>query len=417
MKKLLKITLTLFITLIIVLGFALPIVKAQWQQQTLPVSGQIRDLAFLNKDTGFAALNNTDVLLRTTNGGTNWNTVNTFRIQTLCVGDNNTLFGIAVNGSKMYRSFNGGTTFDSVGAPGGGYCSFYFVNKDTGWSSGLTGIFMTTNGGNSFSMVSTEANCGSIMFFARQKYNNEYYGFHIDNGLFKTTNSGVNWVNVTGITVNAINTFFLNKDTGWVTDFQSILYTQNGGINWITQYNAGVSLYKVYFINSMKGWCGKSTGGVFNILATTNGGINWGTQTTPVVTPGGLWFIDSLQGWAYNGFTINNLIKTTNGGGNITSIPVTPIGINVPSFYQLKQNYPNPFNPVTTIEFSIPKRTYIQIIIFDILGRNIETVIDEQLIAGTYKISWNAEKFTSGIYYYKLIADNFTETKKMVLIK
>jgi photosystem II stability/assembly factor-like uncharacterized protein len=292
-------------------------IYTQWVQQTLPVSGQIRDLAFLNKDTGFIAMNNNDFLLRTSNAGINWTVIGNFRIQEMCVGDTKTLFGISVDGSRMYRTFDGGATFDSVGAPGGGYCAFYFVNKDTGWSSGLTGIFMTTNSGNSFQLVSTQVTCGSIMFFTKQKYNNEYYGLHINNSLYKTTNSGVNWNVINGISTNAINCFFLNKDTGWVTDRPpldnyKILFTTNGGLNWVTQLTTGSGVYEIYFANQRKGWCGS---GFLELFATTDGGLNWGTQTSPIVSPGGLFFADSLTGWANSGYTINNLIKTTNGGG------------------------------------------------------------------------------------------------------
>jgi photosystem II stability/assembly factor-like uncharacterized protein len=225
----------------------------------LPVSGHIWDLAFFNKDTGFAALDNYN-FLKTTNGGANWNVISSFRIYQMCVADNMTLFGISVDGSRMYRTFDGGATFDSVGAPGGGYCTFYFVNKDTGWSSGLTGIFMTTNSGNSFQLVSTDANCGSILFFVRQKYNNQYYGWHINNGLHKTTNSGVNWVTVGGISINADNVFFLSKDTGWVSDFNQVLFTSNSGVNWTIQLISPDNVYEIYFPNKLRGWCGRGGG-------------------------------------------------------------------------------------------------------------------------------------------------------------
>lgn len=400
------------------------LINSQWIQQTLPVSGHINDLAFLNKDTGFAALDNSN-FLKTINGGASWNVISSFRIYQMCVADNKTLFGISVDGSKMYRTFDGGGTFDSVGAPGGGYCDFYFVNKDTGWSSGLTGIFMTTNSGNSFNLVSTQANCGSVMFFVRQKYNNEYYGFHIDNGLYKTTNSGVNWTNVAGISTNAINCFFLNKDTGWVTDRppldnHKILFTTNGGNNWTIQYNGGFNVFEIFFINSEKGWCGEVSD--FFVLATTNSGVNWGTQSSPIFEPGGLFMIDSLMGWAYSGFNINNLMKTTNGGGNINAVSV--INTSVPVNFQLYQNYPNPFNPSTNIEFAVSKRSFIRLIVFDVLGREIETIVNEELNAGTYKITWDASKYASGMYFYhiviqsdKLITNGYTETKKMILLR
>lgn len=382
------------------------------------VSGQIRDLAFLNKDTGFAALNNNDVLLKTTDGGTNWNIVNNFRIWQLCVGDNNTLFGIAVNGSKMYRTFDGGATFDSVGAPGGGYCTFYFVNKDTGWSTGITGIFMTINGGNSFQLVSNQFNCGSIMFFVKQKYNNQYYGFHINNGLHKTTNSGVNWANVTGISTNAINCFFLNKDTGCVTDNPPIgnpriLYTSNGGLNWTIPYSSSISITYLFFSTPLKGWCGTDTSNT--ILATINVGISWGKQTLPIFNSGHTFFVDSSIGWTSNGFNFNNLAKTTNGGGNISAVET--INSTMPSKFRLFQNYPNPFNPSTTIEFDIPQKSFTKLIIYDILGREIVTLVSEVLNLGSYKVNWDVSNYPSGVYFYELIAGDYVATRKMMILK
>jgi hypothetical protein len=96
---------------------------------------------------------------------------------------------------------------------------------------------------------------------------------------------------------------------------------------------------------------------------------------------------------------------------------IKPISQEVPSEFKLKQNYPNPFNPVTNFEFAIPKNSLVKLIIYDITGREIETLINGQLSPGTYKAEWNAIKYSSGVYFYKLSTDNFSETKKMILMK
>jgi len=390
---------------------------AQWLQQTLPVSGQINDLVFLNKDTGFAALDNSN-FLRTTNGGTNWTLTSNFRILVLNKIDSVTAYGMGVVNSKIYRTFNGGTTWDSV-SPAGSMCWISFISRDTGWISTLGGIYKTTNGGTSAVFISNQQSCGKLTFL-KTKYGNENYGWVINSGLFKTTNSGVNWSNITGISINAINLFFLNKDTGWVTerppaDNYKILFTTNAGVNWITQYTNSISISYLFFVTFLKGWCGTDTSNT--ILATVNGGLTWGKQTIPIINSGHTFFVDSLVGWTSNGFNFNNLAKTTNGGGNITYSAVEPISNEIPNYYTLKQNYPNPFNPVTIIEFSLPKRSLVKLIIYDVLGRVIEVIANEELSAGTYKASWNAEKYSSGLYYYKLITENYTETRKMVLLK
>jgi hypothetical protein len=86
------------------------------------------------------------------------------------------------------------------------------------------------------------------------------------------------------------------------------------------------------------------------------------------------------------------------------------------NFYLL-QNYPNPFNPLTTIEFNIQESGLVKLIVYDVLGNEVATLVNEEKLTGTYEVIWNAEKFSSGIYFYKISAGNFLETKKMLLLK
>jgi hypothetical protein len=81
------------------------------------------------------------------------------------------------------------------------------------------------------------------------------------------------------------------------------------------------------------------------------------------------------------------------------------------------QNYPNPFNPETKISFSVPQKGVVEIKVFDALGREIAVLLNEEVIAGNYSVSFNASKYPSGIYFYRINAGSFTDTKKMVLIK
>lgn len=90
---------------------------------------------------------------------------------------------------------------------------------------------------------------------------------------------------------------------------------------------------------------------------------------------------------------------------------------NLPEDYSLSQNYPNPFNPSTAINFSIPEASYVSLKIFNSLGEEIETLVSEELSAGSYKYDWNATNLPSGIYFYKLQTGIFVETKKMILLK
>ena len=93
------------------------------------------------------------------------------------------------------------------------------------------------------------------------------------------------------------------------------------------------------------------------------------------------------------------------------------IGNNLPDKFNLSQNHPNPFNPATNIQFSIPKSSFVKLVVYDIQGRKVETLVNQQVNAGTYNADWNAARYSSGIYFYKLETDGYTETKKMMLVK
>lgn len=103
-----------------------------------------------------------------------------------------------------------------------------------------------------------------------------------------------------------------------------------------------------------------------------------------------------------------------------TTIPLVGInepGNNVPANFTLKQNYPNPFNPSTSIEYSLPKGSHVTLRVFDAVGREVGILVDEYKGAGSYKVSYDAGRLSSGVYFYSLSSDGFRETKKMTLVK
>ena len=103
-------------------------------------------------------------------------------------------------------------------------------------------------------------------------------------------------------------------------------------------------------------------------------------------------------------------------GPRITSVEEEIINL-LPTGYSLSQNYPNPFNPSTRFRYSVPQSSKVVIKVFDILGKEITTLMNEQKLAGTYELTWNASNLPSGVYFYRLNAGEFTETKKMILLK
>jgi len=98
-------------------------------------------------------------------------------------------------------------------------------------------------------------------------------------------------------------------------------------------------------------------------------------------------------------------------------VGIKKISTEIPSSFSLSQNYPNPFNPITRIRFDLPKNVNVKLTIYDMLGREVETIVNEQLNAGSYEVSWDGTKYTSGVYYYRLQTEEFINTKSMILVK
>ena len=122
-----------------------------------------------------------------------------------------------------------------------------------------------------------------------------------------------------------------------------------------------------------------------------------------------IFFVNSDVGFACG--RVGLMLKTTSGG--VTDISD---GSQVPVKFKLNQNYPNPFNPTTTIKYLIPEISFITIKMYDVLGNEVATVVNEEKAAGNYEVEFDASKLSSGVYFYQLRAGSFIETKKMVLL-
>lgn len=104
------------------------------------------------------------------------------------------------------------------------------------------------------------------------------------------------------------------------------------------------------------------------------------------------------------------------GPGSVI-IAIKKIYTELPGIFKLYQNYPNPFNPNTIISFDVPKTDFITIKVYDVLGRELQTLVSEKLKPGTYEVQWNGTNYPSGVYFYKLETENFSETRKLILLK
>jgi hypothetical protein len=124
-------------------------------------------------------------------------------------------------------------------------------------------------------------------------------------------------------------------------------------------------------------------------------------------------YTDSVHGW--NGTPVGTV-----GFDTVTWCPpngVVPIASEVPKEFRLEQNYPNPFNPTTTIKFSLPKEGYVEIKLYDVLGKEVATLVKDPYKAGVYSVTFDGSRLASGVYFYRIEAGDFRAVKKMVLIK
>jgi hypothetical protein len=157
-------------------------------------------------------------------------------------------------------------------------------------------------------------------------------------------------------------------------------------------------------------------------VASYNGTLSaWTQQTFDITTMAAgstqlkiRFRLTSDAGLVGDGWYVDD-VKLTNYCGNLVGI--TGNNNSIPLKYALEQNYPNPFNPATVIKYQLPKSSNVKISIYDILGKEVATLINGSVEAGYHQVEFNGSNFASGLYIYKIEADGFTDVKKMMLIK
>lgn len=236
----------------------------------------------------------------------------------------------------------------------------------------------------------------------------------------KTIDGGSNWIiQNSGTTGWLESVFFADSLRGWViarhilSGTSTILKTINGGRTWTSNFdNTFTRLYDIFFINDRTGWVVGTGGAIFK---TTDAGITW----TPQLSGTSWWlecvhFVNETTGWTVG--TLGIILKTTTGGVVTAVKYLSDTQPTVPKEIVLLQNYPNPFNPSTTIRFILGKSTFVTLKIYDLLGKEIETLVHGYKSSGGHQVRWTTNGLSSGIYFYRLQADNSVETKKLTLL-
>lgn len=383
------------------------------------------------------------------------------------------LYGWIMTRNGIRRTTDGGLTwsepFRNV------LCTMLnFVNRKQGWSVGYNGfegiIYKTNDNGKTWYSVYKKyqqdlfgkaLNKDTLFAVGHQKYPKPDSSVIIKT--FDGGNTFITEARRDSPFVKYRKIDFTDSLNGWIygeIPFESciLLKTSDGGNVW-TRINIqkDIQLFQsLFFLDSSIGW-GWYYGQMFK---TTYGGYNWEKAWEPVPhqrEPAfkDIHFIDSLTGWAFgNGFylgTIKEVIyKTTDGGFNwneesvglsrsaykgkmfsselgyaaadeavlkyglITSVEKIN---DTPKGFSLRSNYPNPFNSSTIIEYEISEYSDIELNVYDITGRELETLVNEEQGPGVYKVRFDSKDYSSGIYFYKLKTRSFGESKGMLMLK
>lgn len=347
---------------------------------------------------------------KTNDGGSNWvadQTTGNYGFSDFYFTDSITGYGIIGRGDIMKTYYFGGS-WDRIYSSSYEFNSVCFCNSNTGWVLGNGVILKTNNAGINWQVISASQNFDSPQFFSSQR------GYCVgNNNLYFTSDGGNNWVQRGQGFVQYYN--FLNEYTGWATNsFDTVTYiyrTTDGGLNLNEISHVNESAAQIKFLSAGTGYlCGKT-----KLYRTTDAGYTWKSARYPVserIRITAMDIIDDNNGWVCGDNSA--IIKIVNGGmiyaGNVSEF--------VPDDFALGQNYPNPFNQSSIINFQTSIDADIKLSVYDFLGREIITLLNERKRAGKYEVFFDGAGLASGIYFYVLKAENrVVSAKKMVMIK
>jgi photosystem II stability/assembly factor-like uncharacterized protein len=449
-----------------------------WKKLNLPEVFRFRALYFNSEDEGWIA-GNIALIGKIGDGG------NQFQVQSGKMLSNTRLYsvdfpniktGYAVGEDWHYgtggivKTIDSGKTWSNVElTPPEPLKGVDFISENMGWAVGDYGyIYKTIDGGNSWivQQSGTKAELKSVSMSDSLKgiilaktYSDPPTGF-----VLRTSDGGNTWITVLKDSSHIFYSSKIIKNNGWVSGSNGILNkSTDGGISWgvkkftneneylysifmldsLRVFTVGNSFFKTFnggetwytvpiitqeyftplaicFVDENKGWAAGL--GKYNIYKTSDGGKNWipnyGSRSLPMYS---IYCIDSLHGWAVGEET--GIVRTENGGEG-PFVEVNKKENKIPIEFNLSQNFPNPFNPTTTISYQLPVNSNVNLKIYDILGREAATLVNEEKPAGSYEVVFNGSGLSSGIYFYQLKAlptgrqaGEIIQTKKFVLMK
>ncbi len=241
---------------------------------------------------------------------------------------------------------------------------------------------------------------------------------HDSLAFWTSSNNGESWVSsVLPGRTKGLAMYFPSLSVGYIAGIiyengnPIIAKTENNGVNWvISQLEPGVYLEGISFIGNT-GYCigSLSSPVVRSRIYKTTDGNSWQTEVE----------FDGREMFSIS--TTDNFCFVSGDSGLIyrleVPVGISPINSEVPTGFALSQNYPNPFNPSTKINFSIPKSGKVKLSVFNTVGKEEKVLYNQSFPAGNYTADFDASNLTSGVYFYTLQSENFTETKRMVLLK
>lgn len=375
----------------ILLNVTSPDSGSTWQVNSFQPPVVLNDIAVLDSNTA-VSVGNGGMTMRSTDGGVNWTAVSSGVTDDLLSVSFIDSFGICGGLSQtiLYTS-DGGESWDIAqsGFFGGGFWGAIMLSPQIGFIAGENSILQPLLGQTSD---------------AGQHWN--FNPFYLDNNEGRAT--GVDFTDM-----------FVGYMSARVWDGRgAIAKTTDSGSNWVTTF-FNDPLWSIDFPISNASQVGYAVGDLGVILKTYDAGISWQPQQSGTAFKlNKVYFSDFETGYVVGESGV--MLRTTTGGEPVTKMRSTDLRVNE---FNLKQNYPNPFNPITSIRYKIPfmrgnkRNDPVALRVYDLLGNEIATLVNENKPAGEYEIGFNASQLASGVYLYRLSTGSFTQTRRMIVLK